>query len=85
LDGIVGASGKVNLDNQKMLYFSYYGDVGTGDSDLTWSVQGILGYRLNKRWNLQGGYRFVRWNFESGDSLSTLNVRGPIFGATYKF
>ena len=39
-DGIVGASGRVYLDNSKHMYFDYYGDVGTGDSDLTWQVQG---------------------------------------------
>ena len=47
-DGIVGASGRVYLDNTKHMYFDYYGDVGTGDADLTWQVQGTFGYRISR-------------------------------------
>jgi hypothetical protein len=85
LDGIVGASGEVPLDNQKKWYFRYYGDLGTGDSDFTWATEGRIGYRLNDKWDAYAGYRYVGWNFESGDALADINARGPIFGAIYRF
>jgi hypothetical protein len=84
-DGIVGASGRVYLDNTKHMYFDYYGDVGTGDTDLTWQVQGTFGYRINDKWDVRAGYRYLRWNFDSSSTLADLHVRGPQFGATYRF
>jgi hypothetical protein len=84
-DGIVGVSGKLHLDTAKKIYFSYYGDVGTGDTDLTWSVQGTFGYRINDQWDVRAGYRYLRWNFESGAALANLHVRGPQFGVNYRF
>ena len=85
LDGIVGASGEVPLDNQKKWYFRYYGDLGTGDSDFIWATEGRIGYRLNDKWDAYAGYRYAGWDFESGDTLADIDVRGPIFGAIYRF
>ncbi len=64
---------------------SRYGDVGTGDSDLTWAAQGILVYRF-KKFDAYGGYRYMDWNDLSGSlRFKDLDLSGPIFGARFKF
>lgn len=83
-DAIVGVGGEINLDHQKKWYLSYYGDVGTGDTDFTWAAQGGIGYRFEK-FDVHAGYRYMDWNFDSGEALKDLDLSGLIVGARYKF
>ena len=80
-DGIVGATGKVKL-NEKW-YLSYYVDVGTGDTRLTRQAFGGVGYRF-KRVDAILGYRYLDWDFDGNDVFDDLNLSGPLVGIKFK-
>ena len=83
-DGIAVARGLYDL-NEKW-YLAGYGDVGTGDSNITWQLQGSVGYRFNS-WDIKAGYRYLKWEFDTGsnDLLKELDVKGPYAGALFRF
>ena len=45
-DGVVGLRGATDLNER--WYITYYADVGTGDSDLTWQGLAAVNYRFSK-------------------------------------
>lgn len=81
-DAVIGVKGDINLaDNW---YAPYYLDVGTGDSDFTWQIAAGVGYRFD--WgevNLL--YRYMDWEFKSGNNPANLNLSGPMLGAKFSF
>jgi opacity protein-like surface antigen len=83
LDGIVGARGDVNIDEN--WHLPYYVDIGTGDSDLTWQVMAGVGYRINQSVDLGITYRYLEWQFEDNALLNDLNFSGPLIGARFRF
>jgi hypothetical protein len=61
-------------------------DYGGGDGDTTWQVLGTVGYRLNDRWSVQGGYRHMTIEHDLGGQLPiSLELGGPIAGFVYRF
>jgi hypothetical protein len=61
------------------------GGFGVG-SDSTYQVIATVGYRINDKWAVQGGYRYI--DIDKGeDDASDLNITlsGPIIGAVYRF
>ncbi len=85
-DGIVGAMGQIKV-NEKW-YLPFQGDIGTGDTDLTWQVFGGVGYKFTNL-DLIAGYRHLEWNFDSsnkgGEVLNDIYISGPIIGFRYYF
>jgi len=81
-DGIVGVSGQTEITDK--LYVTYYGDVGAGQSDLTWQLFGSLNYRL-KHVDAVLGYRYMDWRFDDVANLKELSAHGPLVGIRYKF
>jgi len=81
-DGIVGLQGKTTLNDQ--WYFDYYGDIGTGQSDITWQIKAGFGYNFNK-WTALFGYRHLRWDYERGTGLKDLTITGPYIAAKWTF
>jgi hypothetical protein len=81
VDGIVGVQGTYAFDDKTFL--RYYGDIGTGDSNATWSAMGEVVYQF-KRFEAFGGYRYMTWNFQ-GPEFADLTVRGPRIGANFRF
>jgi hypothetical protein len=81
-DGIVGLQGKSKINDQ--WYFDYYGDIGAGQSKLTWQAKAGFGYHFNK-WTATFGYRYLRWNFEDSEILKNLTIVGPYVGAKWTF
>lgn len=85
-DGIVGLIGNVKL-NEKW-YLPYHGDIGGGDTDLTWQVFGGVGYKFDN-FDLVAGYRHLEWDFDSSDKggklLNDLYISGPMVGLRYSF
>jgi len=79
-DGIVGLQGKTGINDR--WYFDYYGDIGTGQSKLTWQAKAGFGYHFNK-WTATFGYRYLRWNYESTEILKNLTIVGPYVGARW--
>ncbi|WP_176559460.1 outer membrane beta-barrel protein [Rubellimicrobium roseum] len=63
-----------------------YGGFGWGNaSDETWQVIATMGYRVNDRWSIQGGYRQLRFERENDGVDYEVDLSGPILGATYRF
>jgi hypothetical protein len=80
-DGIVGIRGAVKLDGK--WYIPYYGDIGAGDTDLTWQIYGGVGYRYS-RFDVVAGYRYMAWEFDDA-AFDSLDVSGPFVGALFSF
>jgi len=79
-DGIVGLQG-VRTINDKW-YFDYYGDIGAGESDLTFQTKLGFGYHFNK-FTGTFGFRYLRWNFDKKGGLANMYVIGPYVGAKW--
>jgi len=81
-DAIVGARGRYNIDDS--WYLPYYADVGGGQSDLTWQALAGIGYRFG--WgDATVAYRYLDYDFDSDYVVKDLTVKGPVFGATWRF
>ena len=81
-DAVVGVRGQVNLT--KKWYLPFYGDVGTGDSDLTWQVLAGIGYKF-KWFDVVAAYRYLDWDFDDNPAIDDLNFSGPIVGIKFVF
>lgn len=85
-DGIVGTWGRYMLNEQ--WYMPFHFDVGTGESDLTWQAYVGVMYETGN-WEIGGGYRYLTWDFDDGDAFggvfNSLTIKGPLFGAKYRF
>ena len=81
-DAVVGFRGKTDLNDK--WYLTYYGDVGAGDSDLTWQALAAVNYRLNKV-DLTLGYRYLDWDFDKFGPFNDLNLSGAFAGVKIPF
>ena len=81
-DGIVGARGRINLENSNW-FFPYYLDIGAGSSDFTW--QGFLGVAYASKWgDIKFAYRHLYYDTD-GKLIDDLRLSGPVFGWTFRF
>ncbi len=81
-DGIVGARGRIAINDQWFIPFHL--DVGTGDSDLTWQAASGVGYRAS--WgevSLQ--YRHLEWDQVDDGLLQSLGFSGPGLAVKFRF
>ncbi len=60
------------------------GDVGTGDSDLTWQALAAVNYRFEKV-GVVVGYRYLDYDFDDSDVFDDLNLSGPFVGVKFRF
>ncbi|WP_428819066.1 hypothetical protein [Microbulbifer sp. MCCC 1A16149] len=81
-DGVVGLRGKTDLDER--WYLTYYADVGGGESDSTWQVFGAINYRCY-RYDIVGGYRYLKWNFDNSRYFDDLDLSGLFAGIKFSF
>lgn len=83
VDAIIGLRGQFELADD--WYALAYGDVGTGQSDLTWQAWGSLNYRWDTV-TLSAGYRYQAWEFKSdADLFGDLALHGPVLGVKFQF
>jgi len=81
-DGILGAKGRIALDDRWFL--PYYADVGTGDSDLTWQLFGGVGYAFD--WGeVSLTYRYLAYDQGSDKPLQDIGFGGPKLGVGFRF
>jgi hypothetical protein len=74
-DGIVGIKGHYGASPGSPWFASYYLDIGTGTSKLTWQAGAGIGYALN--WgDITAGWRHLDYQMKSGD-LQSFYVDGP--------
>ncbi|MCM3902900.1 MAG: hypothetical protein ND866_14435 [Pyrinomonadaceae bacterium] len=83
VDGVVGLRGKAAL-SEKFFFMGRF-DVGGGGSKFTYQLFGGLGYNLNKKVALVGGYRALDVNYDRNNFLYDTSQRGPIMGVGFKF
>ena len=81
-DGIAGLKGRQGLGKDLKWFIPYYGDIGTGNSELTWQLMGGLGYAF--QWgDVIGGYRYLDYKFKSDSKIDSMNLSGPVLGAAF--
>lgn len=81
-DAVVGFRGKTDLNDK--WYLTYYGDIGAGDSDLTWQALAAVNYRLD-RVDLALGYRYLKWKFDKFGPFNDLDLSGAFAGVKVAF
>ena len=81
-DGIVGVRGLYYLSEK--WYVPYSVNVGTGDSDLTWSAEGGFGYRFSKL-DAAFGWRYLHYDIGSDTAMKELNLNGPFAGIIFRW
>ena len=81
-DGVVGFRGRANINEN--WFVPFYGDVGTGQSDLTWQAFAGIGYDFGRA-DLVLGYRHLDWKFKDTDLITDMAFGGPLLGLTYRF
>jgi hypothetical protein len=72
------------LNVGKPFYLSYSGDIGAGDSDLTWQAYGGIGFRFD-RVDIELTYRHLEYRFGAKLVVEKSNFRGPLAGTKIKF
>jgi hypothetical protein len=82
VDGIAGARFQGILGGHWV--FGLQGDLGTGGSDYSWQGIATLGYRVS--WGtIVGGWRYLKVDYEDGDTKADLALSGPFFGVIFRF
>jgi hypothetical protein len=83
-DAIVGLKGRYFLGAERKWFLPYYADIGTGESSLTWQVNAGVGYRFD--WGLTfATWRYLDYDFKSGDALQSMDMNGALLGVAFQF
>jgi len=83
-DGIVGVKGAYRFGQNRDWFVPYYLDVGTGQSDLTW--QGMIGLGYSFKWgDLLATWRYLDYQFKSGEAIDDMSFNGPMFGVAFRW
>ncbi len=80
-DFVGGARGQYFL--YQGLFVAAYGDIGGGSSDLTWQVQGTLGYKFSKLVSAEFGWRLLSDNYQSGGFTYNVKQQGLFTGVSF--
>jgi hypothetical protein len=82
-DAVIGLRGKTDLNDK--WYLTYFADIGTGQSKLTWQALAAISYRFRKL-DAVVGYRYLDWNFDNDSgAFNDLNFHGPFAGVKVRF
>lgn len=83
-DAIIGLKGRYLFGDDRRWGIPFYLDVGTGQTQLTW--QGAIGISYSYSWgDLIAMWRYLDYDFKSGKQIESLNLNGPLFGATFRW
>jgi hypothetical protein len=83
-DAIVGIKGRYYLGAERKWFLPYYADVGGGQSKLTWQVNGGVGYKFD--WgSVFATYRYLDYQFKSGQALQSMTMSGGLLGVAFQF
>ena len=83
-DAIVGLKGRYYLGAERKWFLPYYVDVGAGQSKLTWQVNAGVGYKFD--WGSTVlTYRYLDYDFKSGNALQSMNMSGVLLGVAFQF
>jgi hypothetical protein len=81
-DGVIGLRGRFNINDN--WYVPYYGDIGAGDSNMTWQVMGGIGYQADWGDTLLI-YRYLEWDQDDDELLQDLSFGGPALAVKFNF
>jgi hypothetical protein len=83
-DAIVGLKGRYYLGAERKWFLPYYVDVGGGQSKLTWQVNAGVGYAFD--WGaVVATWRYLDYDFKSGDALQSMSMNGLLIGVAFQF
>jgi hypothetical protein len=81
-DFIVGVKGRVSFGEGRRWFVPYYGDIGAGDSDLTYQLMTGIGYAFP--WGeVVGQWRYLRYDF--GQAIDKLAFNGPAIAFNFRW
>jgi len=84
VDGIVGVRGRAWFGDRGTWFVTGYGDVGAGDSALTWQAFAALGYTMSWGEALVG-YRYLSYDQSDEKLVQDMSFKGPIVGVSFRF
>jgi hypothetical protein len=83
-DAILGVRGRARFGADYTWLVTYYADIGTGNSKLTWQALAGLGYSFS--WGeIVAAWRYLEYDFKSGEPLQSLTFNGVAVGASFRF
>ena len=83
-DAIVGLKGRYYFGGERKWFLPYYVDVGGGQSKLTWQVNAGVGYTFD--WgSVFATWRYLDYDFKSGDALQSMSMSGALVGMAFQF
>jgi hypothetical protein len=83
-DAIVGLKGRYYLGADRKWFLPYYVDVGSGQSKLTWQINAGVGYAFD--WGaVVATWRYLDYDFKSGDALQSMSMNGALIGVAFQF
>ncbi|BBO74840.1 hypothetical protein DSCW_22570 [Desulfosarcina widdelii] len=82
-NGVGGVRGEIFLGSGNW-FIPFYADIGTGDSDLTWSLFGGIGYSFMDWFDVMIGYRHMEWDNDD-EVIQKVRLSGPLMGARFNF
>lgn len=85
VDPIVGGRVQVALNDRWSA--TAMADVGGsgGGSDRTWQAVATVGYQINDRWSVRGGWRHISVEKEMSGRDVEFDMSGPVLGLTARF
>lgn len=85
VDPIIGLRARAQIS--PTVFMQFYGDVGGFGvaSDMTYQLEGIVGYLYSPTKTFFAGYRYLSVDYERGGYIFDVRMSGPIVGATFKF
>lgn len=83
VDPVIGFRYHYNI-NDKWQIFSR-GELGAGDSSITWDAMLGIDYILSDHWAFGAGYRSMGLDFSSSEGDYDIQLNGPLISASYTF
>lgn len=83
-DAIIGVRGRARFGDDRRWFVPYYGDIGSGNSKFTWQAMAGLGYSF--KWgDIVAVWRYLDYEFKSGDPVQSLTFNGVAAGVSFNF
>ncbi|HWS74691.1 MAG TPA: hypothetical protein VN324_06065 [Quisquiliibacterium sp.] len=84
-DPVISARGVLRLSDR--LSLTAYGDIGGFGlgSEFTWQAFGTLDYQVSESISVSAGFRWIHIDYDKGRTDISLDMGGPIIGASVRF
>ena len=83
-DGIIGVKGRYVFGDRRQWSVPLYLDVGGGQSKLTWQAATGVSYAF--KWGeMSALWRYLDYDMKSGKAIQSVNLSGPLIGATFRW